>query len=206
MAALLGPLGLSSAALATLGAACYWAHVTQILLFGNFLPYGKHFHIITGLPNVYFKRLTPSGQLRKLDLEAEDFGTAKATDLTWKQLFDTYSCTECGRCETHCPTYVTGKPLTHKQLNQTLKHHLLDLTPNLLRHLNRVGIAPRPSRASPHLLHNNEHPGAVAEDNSLGLHDLRLVRDCVSGLHRKHPAHRRHAALRRDGRKSAFPA
>lgn len=131
-AALLASLGLSAAALGTLGAVCYWAHVTQVLVFGNFLPYGKHFHVITGLPNVYFKRLTPSGQLPKLDLEAEQFGAGTSKDLTWKHLFDVYSCTECGRCETNCPTYVTGKPLTHKQLNQTLKHHLLDEAPLLL--------------------------------------------------------------------------
>jgi Fe-S oxidoreductase len=124
--------GCSPSTLVAIGAVCYWAHVVQILLFGNFLPYGKHFHVITGLPNVYFKRLTPSGQLVKSDLEAEQFGVGKATDLTWKQLFDTYSCTECGRCEENCPTYVTGKPLTHKQLNQTIKHHLLDSARTLL--------------------------------------------------------------------------
>ncbi|MHB8417773.1 MAG: (Fe-S)-binding protein [Myxococcales bacterium] len=124
--------GLSTAGLVLTGAACFWTHLCVILVFGNFLPYGKHFHVITGLPNVYFKRLTPSGQLRKSDLEAEDFGAGKATDLTWKQLFDVYSCTECGRCEENCPTYVTGKPLTHKQLNQTIKHHLLDSAPAIL--------------------------------------------------------------------------
>jgi Fe-S oxidoreductase/nitrate reductase gamma subunit len=123
---ILAGLGLSAGAVALVGAVCFWTHLSVILVFGNFLPYGKHFHVITGLPNVYFKRLTPSGQLRKSDLEAEDFGAGKATDLTWKQLFDVYSCTECGRCEENCPTYVTGKPLTHKQLNQTIKHHLLD--------------------------------------------------------------------------------
>ncbi|HUB05626.1 MAG TPA: (Fe-S)-binding protein [Myxococcales bacterium] len=128
----LSGMGLSAAGLALVGAFCFWTHLCVILVFGNFLPYGKHFHVITGLPNVYFKRLTPSGQLKKSDLEAEDFGAGKATDLTWKQLFDVYSCTECGRCEENCPTYVTGKPLTHKQLNQTIKHHLLDSARTLL--------------------------------------------------------------------------
>ncbi|MHB1847180.1 MAG: heterodisulfide reductase-related iron-sulfur binding cluster [Deltaproteobacteria bacterium] len=132
-AGLLTWLGLSPAALVIVGAVSFWTHLAVILLFGNFLPYGKHFHVITGLPNVYFKRLTPSGQLSKPDLEKEEFGIAKATDLTWKHLFDAYSCTECGRCETHCPTYQTGKPLTHKQLNQTLKHHLLDNAGLLLK-------------------------------------------------------------------------
>jgi Fe-S oxidoreductase len=121
--------GLSAATLMLFGTCCFWAHLAQILVFGNFLPYGKHFHIITGLPNVFLRRLTPSGQLSKLDLEAEQFGVGTAKDLSWKQFLDVLSCTECGRCETHCPTYVTGKPLTHKALNQTLKHHLLHQHP-----------------------------------------------------------------------------
>ncbi len=128
----LAGLGLSAGALGLIGAVAFWSHLGVILVFGNFLPYGKHFHVITGLPNVYFKKLQPSGQLGKPDLEAEQFGVNKATDLTWKQLFDVYSCTECGRCEVNCPTYVTGKPLTHKQLNQTLKHHLLDSARTIL--------------------------------------------------------------------------
>ncbi len=132
-AAALTGLKLSPQALRAVGAAGYWTHVCIILAFGNFLPYGKHFHVITALPNVYLGRLTPSGQLSKLDLEsAESFGLAKASDLTWKQGLDVYSCTECGRCQTNCPTYVTGKPLTHKGLNQTLKHHLYDASPLLL--------------------------------------------------------------------------
>ena len=76
-------------------------HISIVLAFLNFLPVGKHFHIITGLPTVYFQRLTPQGQLSKLDLEnSEKFGVAKLTDLSWKEVLDTYSCTECGRCQT----------------------------------------------------------------------------------------------------------
>src|SRR5207245_6756468 len=91
-------------------------HITIVLAFLNFLPLGKHFHIITGLPTVFFQRLTPQGQLSKLDLEnSEKFGVAKLTDLSWKEILDTYSCTECGRCQTYCPTYDTGKPLTHTE-------------------------------------------------------------------------------------------
>ena len=166
VARLLLPLGLSAGTLLLLGTACFWAHVTQVLVFGNFLPYGKHFHIITGLPNVFFQRLTPSGSLRKLDLEAEEFGTAKAPDLSWKQLLDTYSCTECGRCETHCPTYQTGKPLTHKQLNQTIKHHLLDQTPGLLSlRAGATGDARTTAlEAFPYLVANSAHDGVIAEE------------------------------------------
>ena len=123
-----------------LGVASFWLHLIIILVFLNFLPLGKHFHIITGLANVFFQRLTPavestnpvtngsgltqSAVLPKADLEGEEFGANVFTDLTWKQGLDLYSCTECGRCQTHCPTYVTGKPLTHKQVNQDLKSWL----------------------------------------------------------------------------------
>lgn len=119
IAAALGTLPASLAHF--IGNAGFWIHLTIILLFLNFLPYGKHFHVITALPNVYFQRLSPSGKLGTPNLEKEEFGTKTLRDLTWKQGLDLYSCTECGRCQTHCPTYITGKPLTHKQVNQDLK-------------------------------------------------------------------------------------
>jgi Fe-S oxidoreductase/nitrate reductase gamma subunit len=108
-------------------------HLALILVFLNVLPYGKHFHIITALPNVLFARLPPAAALRKLDLEAEDasFGTATVKDLSWKEAWDVYSCTECGRCQTHCPTYVTGKPLSHKEVNRAIRHHLAEVAPAL---------------------------------------------------------------------------
>ncbi len=118
--------GFSPETVRFLGAAGFWIHVTIILTFLNFLPYGKHFHVITGLPNVYFKRLSPSAKLSTPNLEKEEFGTRTVKDLTWKQGLDLYSCTECGRCQTHCPTYITGKPLTHKGVNQDLKHWIWD--------------------------------------------------------------------------------
>ena len=97
--------------------ASFWLHLAIILAFLNFLPFGKHFHVITALPNVFFRAPPARGAtLRKLDLETEErFGAATVADLTWKEALDVYSCTECGRCQTHCPTYVTGKPLTHKE-------------------------------------------------------------------------------------------
>lgn len=126
--------GLSEGLVHSLSLFGYWSHVITILGFGNFLPYGKHFHIITGLPTVYAQRLPPVGQLRSIDIEkafetGETIGAAKLTDLSWKELLDTYSCTECGRCQTHCPTYVTGKPLTHKEVNRAIRHHMEDVAP-----------------------------------------------------------------------------
>jgi Fe-S oxidoreductase len=112
----------------------FWLHLVIVLAFLNFLPHGKHFHVITGLPNVFFRRLPPEARLQKLDLEAEDarFGAATVKDLSWKEGWDVYSCTECGRCQTHCPTYVTGKPLSHKEVNRTLRHHLGEVGPSLV--------------------------------------------------------------------------
>ncbi|MBI5068910.1 MAG: (Fe-S)-binding protein [Deltaproteobacteria bacterium] len=117
-----------------LGAACFWIHLVIVLLFLNFLPFGKHFHVITALPNVFLRSLPPaSSALRKLDLESEgaSFGTRSIADLSWKEALDVYSCTECGRCQTYCPTYVTGKPLSHKAVNGALKHHLIEQGPKL---------------------------------------------------------------------------
>jgi Fe-S oxidoreductase len=122
------------------------AHITIVMAFLNFLPLGKHFHIITGLPTVFFQRLAPQGQLSKLDLEnSEKFGVAKLTDLSWKEILDTYSCTECGRCQTYCPTYDTGKPLTHKEVNRAIRQHAQQMAESmplpllqLAKSLNRI--------------------------------------------------------------------
>ncbi len=138
--------GMSPSAVGTLITTGVLLHIAIVMAFLNFLPLGKHFHIITGLPTVYFQRLTPQGQLSKLDLEnSEKFGVAKLTDLSWKEVLDTYSCTECGRCQTYCPTYVTGKPLTHKEVNRAIRHHAQEVAEEmplpltmLLRQLNRI--------------------------------------------------------------------
>jgi Fe-S oxidoreductase len=129
---LLAPV--STETLHLLGSICFWGHIGIILTFLNFLPYGKHFHVITGLPNVALKTLpanpakpiSSSAKLPTPNLEKEEFGVKSFKDLSWKQALDVNSCTECGRCQTHCPTYITGKPLTHKGVNQALKHYLWD--------------------------------------------------------------------------------
>ena len=136
--------GLDPGVTAAIGVASFWIHLVIVLVFLNFLPFGKHFHVITALPDVYVQRLPPRGALRKLDLESEtpDYGARTVNDLSWKEALDTYSCTECGRCQTHCPTYVTGKPLSHKEVNRTLRHHLQDRAPEL------VAVARAPDAAA----------------------------------------------------------
>jgi Fe-S oxidoreductase len=131
-ALLLRPFGAPAAH--ALGVGAFWLHLAIVLLFLNFLPLGKHFHVLTALPNVFLRALPPaSAALRKLDLESEDasFGTRTIADLSWKEALDLYSCTECGRCQTRCPTHTTGKPLSVKALNGALKHHLAVEAPSL---------------------------------------------------------------------------
>ncbi len=102
-------------------------HHGIILFFLNLLPLSKHFHIITSAPNVYFKKLEPAGQLSKQDLEnATTFGTSYINQFTWKQVLDMYSCTECGRCSSHCPATLSGKTLAPRQLLLDLRDYLYE--------------------------------------------------------------------------------
>lgn len=113
----------------------YWIHIATLMGFAVFLTMSKHMHVITSLPNVFLRRLQTSGKLEMLDLEdenAEKFGTVTIADLSQKQILDLYTCTECGRCKTSCPTFVTDKPLSLKMLNDQLKHHLVDSKDALL--------------------------------------------------------------------------
>jgi len=112
----------------------YFIHLALILGFLNFLPYGKHFHIITSLPNVFMRNLKPYGALKPINLEdpnATSFGIDKINEFSWKDVMDMYTCTECGRCTSHCPAYNTDKPLNPKQLLIELKEFYVHNTSTL---------------------------------------------------------------------------
>jgi Fe-S oxidoreductase len=105
-----------------------WAHVTTILVFLAYLPRSKHLHIASAAFNVWYGRTGPGGRLEPLrfddpDVPEEDirFGAGTAADLTWKQMLDTFSCTECGRCQDACPAFATGKVLSPKLLIMGLR-------------------------------------------------------------------------------------
>ncbi len=107
--------------------AAWWVHNLVILVFVNLLPVSKHFHIITAVPNVFFKKLEPVGSLSKQDLETSlSFGTSYINQFTWKQVLDMYSCTECGRCSSHCPATISGKDLAPRQLMLNLRDYLYE--------------------------------------------------------------------------------
>jgi len=97
----------------------WWVHILVILGFLNYLPYSKHLHVLTSIPNVFFASLRPRGELKRLNFEdqtAETFGAADVQDLTWKQLLDGFTCTDCGRCTAACPASITGKPLSPRKI------------------------------------------------------------------------------------------
>ncbi|HEX2647103.1 MAG TPA: (Fe-S)-binding protein, partial [Candidatus Dormibacteraeota bacterium] len=106
-----------------------WAHVLIILSFLVYLPYSKHLHILVAAFNVYFGRTRPRGRLEPVAFEVAEsqlrFGSARASDMTWKQMLDTMSCTECGRCQEVCPAYNTGKALSPKLLIMAMRDNLL---------------------------------------------------------------------------------
>jgi Fe-S oxidoreductase len=112
--------------------AMWWAHVLILLTFLNYLPYSKHLHVITSLPNVYLSNTSGPGTvgaMRPMDLEAEgveQFGASDVTHLPWKNLLDGYSCTECGRCTAACPANLTGKILSPRKIVINVRERLLE--------------------------------------------------------------------------------
>ncbi len=106
-----------------------WGHVLIILSFLAYLPHSKHLHIATAAINVFFGRTRAPGRLEPLDFESEDeaamrFGAGTVADLTWKQMLDAVSCTECGRCQDVCPAFATGKALSPKLLIMGIRDQL----------------------------------------------------------------------------------
>lgn len=115
-----------------------WEHSLIILAFLVFITYSKHLHIITSGFNVLFTSERPKGALKPMHLNIEEmseddvFGAAKLPDLTWKELLDGYTCTECGRCQSQCPAWNTGKPLSPKLLIMDIRDALFAQAPALL--------------------------------------------------------------------------
>ncbi len=107
----------------------FWWHASFVLIFLNILPYSKHFHILTVIPNVFALDLRPHALPTVDDLEGrvereESVGIGRLSDLTYTQILDLYTCTECGRCSDNCPAYITDKKLSPKHLTLALRDHL----------------------------------------------------------------------------------
>ncbi|HET7875005.1 MAG TPA: (Fe-S)-binding protein [Methylomirabilota bacterium] len=125
--------GFPHGAVQTLFHLSWWLHAVILLGFLVWLPYSKHLHIMAAPFNVFFAPLTPRGRSSTVDLEqAETFGVGAITEFTWKDLFDLYNCTECGRCTSRCPATMSGKELDPKMLILHLQERLLESGPALL--------------------------------------------------------------------------
>lgn len=114
---------------ATLFQVFLWSHVLVVLGFLNYLPSSKHLHVLTSIPNVYFGSLQPRGAIKPINLADETltkYGATDIGDLTWKQLLDGYTCTECGRCTSVCPANGTGKKLNPKKIITDVRSRLFE--------------------------------------------------------------------------------
>ncbi|TMI98153.1 MAG: (Fe-S)-binding protein [Bacteroidetes bacterium] len=128
----------------------WWLHIIGIFAFLNYLPYSKHLHIILAFPNAYYARLEPKGEMRNMpavqkevlyamkpELAPTDaappanFGAKDVFDLSWRNLLDAYSCTECGRCSAACPATQTGKALSPRKIMMDTRDRLEDVGKNI---------------------------------------------------------------------------
>ncbi len=148
--------GMSIDSLVVLERSCWWFHIIGILAFLNYVPYSKHFHILLAFPNTYYSKLTPKGEFTNMQSVTNEvklmmdpmavvpavdpnaapqrFGAKDVQDLTWKQLMDSYSCTECGRCTSACPANLTGKLLSPRKIMMDTRDRLEEVGKNMNEH------------------------------------------------------------------------
>jgi heterodisulfide reductase subunit C/nitrate reductase gamma subunit len=139
----------------TLYEASWWLHIMLIFIFANLLPYSKHFHVFMSVPNVFLSRLEPLGKLPNMDsitrevkmmlnpetayaaapadAPVERFGVKDAEDASWKNYFDSLSCTQCGRCTAVCPASLTGKKLSPRKVMMDLRARMKEKGPLMIK-------------------------------------------------------------------------
>lgn len=143
--------GFSETSLVVLERSCWWLHIIGIFVFMNYLPFSKHLHIVLAFPNAYYASLEPKGKLQNMpaiqkevlymmqpELAPTDqteaitkFGAKDVFDLSWKNLLDAYSCTECGRCTDACPANQTGKKLSPRKIMMATRDRLEEVGRNI---------------------------------------------------------------------------
>lgn len=152
VSSLLQPLfqGMSNETLVVLERSAWWLHIIGILAFLNYLPYSKHLHILLAFPNAYYARLRPQGKIRNMpsiqnevlfamqpELATENaappekFGAKDIFDLSWRNLLDAYTCTECGRCSAACPATQTGKKLSPRKIMMDTRDRVEEVAANI---------------------------------------------------------------------------
>lgn len=144
--------GLSDGTLVGIERGCWWLHILGVFFFLNYLPYSKHVHILLAFPNAYYSKLVPNGEIKNMPAIQNEvlymmepdkapaataepthttFGAKDVTDLSWKNLLDAYSCTECGRCTSVCPANNTGKLLSPRKIMMDTRDRLEEVGKNI---------------------------------------------------------------------------
>ncbi len=142
--------GMKESSLVAIERTCWWLHITGIFAFLNYLPYSKHLHIILAFPNAYYARLEPKGKMKNMPAVQQEvlyamqpetapadapppahFGAKDVFELSWKNLLDAYSCTECGRCTAACPANITGKLLSPRKIMMATRDRLEEVGRNI---------------------------------------------------------------------------
>jgi ferredoxin len=142
--------GISNEGLEIIERTAWWLHIIGIYAFLNYLPYSKHLHIILAFPNAYFARLEPKGEMKNMQSVQNEvlyamqpekaptdaappahFGAKDVFELSWRNLLDAYSCTECGRCSAACPATQTGKALSPRKIMMDTRDRLEDVGKNI---------------------------------------------------------------------------
>jgi heterodisulfide reductase subunit C len=145
--------GFSTNALITIERFGWWLHVLIVFVFILYLPLSKHLHIFLAFPNVYFSKLTSRGEMTNMpiimnevksmmDLPVEastaaptdadlKFGANDVMDLSWKNILDAYSCSECGRCTSQCPANITGKKLSPRKIMMDVRDRATEIGKNI---------------------------------------------------------------------------
>ena len=127
----------------------WWVHIMGILIFLNYLYYSKHLHIILAFPNTFYGSISSSGKLNNMQavtnevnimmgkasdsetLEEVRFGASDVVDLSWLQILNAYSCTECGRCTSACPANITGKKLSPRKIMMDTRDRVEEVGRNI---------------------------------------------------------------------------
>lgn len=143
---------MSTASLVGIERTCWWLHIAGVFVFLNYLPYSKHLHIILAFPNTYYARLQPQAKMTNMpeiqrevlyamqpetiptDVSTEEhkkFGAKDVFDLSWKNLLDAYTCTECGRCTAACPANQTGKVLSPRKIMMDTRDRMEEIGNNI---------------------------------------------------------------------------
>lgn len=142
--------GFSDGTLVAIERMAWWIHIAGIFVFLNYLPYSKHLHIALAFPNAYYASLQAPGKMKNMpEVQNEvlyamqpelapanatppaSFGAKDVFDLSWKNLLDAYSCTECGRCTSECPANQTGKLLSPRKIMMATRDRLEEVGKNI---------------------------------------------------------------------------